>query len=57
VYRRALRGDLPPLEMRVHTKSKPAGSALPNDIPNYPAYSAKFMVKLFAAWVAMLLRR
>ena len=57
VYRRALRGDLPPLEMRVHTKSKPAGSVLPNDIPNYPAYSAKFMAKLFAAWVAMLLRR
>ncbi len=41
--------------MRVHTKS--AGSDLPNDVPSYPAYSAKFMVKLFAAWIAMLLRR
>jgi hypothetical protein len=57
VYRTALRGDLPPLEMRVHTKSKPAGSVLPNDVPNYSAYSAKFMVELFAAWIAMLLRR
>ena len=57
IYRTALRGDLPPLEMRVHTKSKPTGSALPNDVPSYPGYSAKFMVKLFAAWVAMLLRR
>ena len=55
VYRTALRGDLPPLEMRVHTKS--TGSDLPNDVPNYSAYSAKFMVKLFAAWIAMLLRR
>ena len=57
VYRTALRGELPPLEMRVHTKSKPEGSDLPNDVPSYPGYSAKFMVKLFAAWVAMLLRR
>ena len=57
VYRTALRGDLPPLEMRVHTKSKPKGSALPNDIPNYQGYSARFMAKLFAAWIAMVLRR
>ena len=57
VYRAALRGDVPPLEMRVHTRSRPAGSALPNDVPSYPAYSLKFMAKLFAAWIAMLLRR
>ena len=57
VYRTALRGELPPLEMRVHTKSKPPGSDLPNDVPNYPTYYAKFMAKLFAAWIAMLLRR
>ena len=57
VYRTALQGDLPPLEMRVHTKSKPKGSALPNDAPNYQGFSAKFMAKLFAAWIAMLLRR
>ena len=57
VYRTALRGELPPLEMRVHTKSKPPGSDLPNDVPNYPTYCAKFMAKLFAAWIAMLLRR
>lgn len=57
IYRTALRGDPPPLEMRVHIRSKPAGSDLPNDVPNYPAYSPKFMAKLFAAWIAMLLRR
>jgi hypothetical protein len=57
IYRTALQGDLPPLEMRVHTKSKPAGSDLPNDVPNYLAYSLKFMAKLFTAWIAMLLRR
>jgi len=26
-------------------------------MPSYPAYSLKFMAKLFAAWIAMLLRR
>lgn len=57
IYRTALRGDLPPLEMRVHTKSRPAGSDLPNDVPSSPAYSLKFMAKLFTAWIAMLLRR
>ena len=57
VYRAALQGDVPPLEMRVHTKTRPAGSGIPNDVPSYPAYSFKFMAKLFAAWMAMLLRR
>lgn len=57
MYLAALRGDVPPLEMRLHTKARPAGGDLPNDVPNYPAYSFKFMAKLFAAWIAMLLRR
>ena len=57
IYRTALRGDLPSLDVRVHTKSKPAGSDLPNDVPSYPGYSAKFMAKLFGAWIAMVLRR
>jgi hypothetical protein len=57
VYRMALRGDVPPLEMRVHTKSRPAGTDLPDDVPSYPGYSFKFMAKLFGAWIAMLLRR
>ena len=57
VYRAALRGDVPPLEMRVHTKARPAGCDLPNDVPSSPAYGLKLMAKLFAAWVAMRLRR
>ncbi len=57
MYRTALRGDVPPPEMRVHTKSKPAGTDLPNDVPNYSGYSSKFMAKLLGAWIAMLLRR
>lgn len=57
IYRAALQGDLPPLEMRIQTKSRPAGTDLPNEIPSYPGHSLKFMVKLFTAWIAMLLRR
>jgi hypothetical protein len=57
IYQTALRGDLPPLEMRVHTKSKPTGIDLPDDVPSYSGYSFRFMAKLFGAWIAMLLRR
>ncbi len=57
IYQTALWRDLPPLEMRVHTKSRPAGSDLPNDVPNHQGYSLRFMAKLFAAWIPMLLRR
>jgi hypothetical protein len=57
IYQTALVRDLPPLEMRVHTKSRPAGSDLPNDVPNHQGYSLRFMAKLFAAWIPMLLRR
>lgn len=57
IYRTALQGDLPPLEMRVQTKSKPAGANLPNDVPIYSSHSPKFMAKLFTAWIVMLLRR
>jgi hypothetical protein len=57
VYRTALGGDSPPPEMRLHTKSKPAGTDLPNDVPSYRASSLRFMAKLFSAWIAMLLRR
>lgn len=57
VYQAALRGDPPPVEMRVHTKSRRAGSALPGDVPNHPGYSLRFLAKLFFAWIRMLLRR
>ena len=57
MYRAAFRGDLPSLERRVHTRSRPAGVRLPNDVPNHRGYSLKFMGKLFGAWIAMLLRR
>jgi hypothetical protein len=57
VYRTALRGDVPTPEMRVHTKSRPVDTDLPDDVPSYSRYSFKFMTKLCGAWIAMLLRR
>lgn len=57
VYRTALPGDAPPVEMRLHTKSRPAGVDLPDDVPNHAGYSARFMAKLLAARISMLLRR
>jgi hypothetical protein len=43
--------------MRVHTKSRPEGVDLPDDVRNHQGYSLKFMAKLLVAWIPMLLRR
>ncbi|HEY1560227.1 MAG TPA: hypothetical protein VGF71_04975 [Caulobacteraceae bacterium] len=51
LYRDRLPGDPPRLEMRVMTKA--AGVSVSDDLPNYPAYPARFMVRLLAAWAAM----
>ncbi|WP_229726826.1 GFA family protein [Sphingomonas alpina] len=57
LYRARFADGAPPLEMRVMTRDRPAGVTLPGDVPNFPRFSGKFMVKLFFAWIAMLLRR
>jgi hypothetical protein len=57
LYRDRLPDDAPALEMGVMAKDRPSGSALPNGIPSYPTYPAKFMIKLLAAWAAMGFRR
>lgn len=57
VYRARFQGDVPPLQMRVQTKFKPENSDVPSDVPSYPAWPLKFMAKLVAARIAMLLRR
>jgi hypothetical protein len=56
-YRARFRGDLPPVQMRICTKSKPAGVVLPNDMPSHPGLPPRLMAKLLASGVAMLLRR
>lgn len=57
VYRARFQGDVPPLQMRIWTKYKPEGSDIPNDVPSYATFPLKFIAKLVAARIAMLLHR
>ena len=56
-YHARFRGALPPLEMRVCTKSKLPGTVLPDDVPSYETYPLGMMLKLLASRVAMLIGR
>lgn len=48
-----LAGTLPALEMRTMTIDLPAGTALPDDVPNAARQNVWFFVKLLSAWIAM----
>jgi hypothetical protein len=56
-YRARFRGDLPPVQMRICTKSRPADAVLPTDLPNYPSYPAGLVFKLLVSRVAMAIGR
>jgi hypothetical protein len=47
------KGALPPLDVRTMTKDLPAGTVLPDDVPNASQQTISFMVKLLGAWIAM----
>jgi hypothetical protein len=47
----------PPLQMRICTKYKAPDVVLSDDVPSYPGYPLRFLAKLLASGVAMLLRR
>jgi hypothetical protein len=57
MYRNRIPTGVPQLEMRVMTKDRRAGIELADDVPNYRGFSGKFIFKLFAARIAMGLRR
>jgi hypothetical protein len=57
VYRSRFKGDIPPLQIRICTKFKPENGDLPSDVPGYSSYPLKFLAKLVAARIAMLLHR
>ena len=57
IYRNRFPADVPPVEMRVMTQERRDGVELADDLPNYPGYSGKFMLRLVAAWIAMGFRR
>jgi hypothetical protein len=57
VYRARFHGVAPPLQMRICTKSKPQSGDVPNDVRGYSGFPLKFVAKLVAAKIAMLLLR
>jgi hypothetical protein len=57
IYRGRLPNNIPPATMRLMTVERPKDVMLPDDMPNYPGRSGKFMLKLLRAWAAMGFRR
>lgn len=57
VYRDRLGDDPPPLEMRICTKSKPAGAELADDLPNYASIAPGLVFRLVKSKLAMLFGR
>lgn len=56
-YRARFRGELPPLQMRICTRSRADGVVLPDDVPSHKGYPPALIFKLLASRVAMLLGR
>ncbi|MDR7150794.1 hypothetical protein J2W49_002757 [Hydrogenophaga palleronii] len=48
--------DLPALEIRTMTRSRPVGVVLPDDVPNPDTHNFTFYARLLAAWAAMRFR-
>lgn len=57
LYRDRISTNAPPREMGVMAKDRPADPNLPNGLPVYSTYPARFMIRLLAAWAAMGFRR
>jgi hypothetical protein len=57
VYRSRIRGEAPPLQLRVCTKFKPGNGAQPSDVASFPGYPPRFLARLLLARLAMLLGR
>lgn len=57
LYRARFPADAPPLQMRIQTKFKSPGSAMPNDVPAYATFPLSLVAKMIAARIAMLFRR
>jgi hypothetical protein len=57
IYRNRFPNGEPPIEMRLMTKERPAGTVLAGDVPNHEGFSGKLMLNLILAWIAMGFRR
>jgi hypothetical protein len=57
VYRSRFRGDAPPVRMRICMKFRPEGGYVSDDARGYPGFPLRFLTKLVAARISMLLHR
>lgn len=57
VYRARFGDDAPPIQVRIQTKFKPDNETILNDVPSYKTYPLRFIGKLMAARIAMLVGR
>ena len=55
VYRGRYQAAAPTLEIRINTRFSPAGGERASDVPSYASYPLRFVAKLVAAKIAMLL--
>jgi hypothetical protein len=55
IYRSRMDGDSPPPQVRVCTRFKPLPDNGPTEVPGYPGYPVRFLVRLLAARIAMWL--
>jgi hypothetical protein len=55
VYHSRVQGTVPPVQLRICTRYKPASNENPLDVPAYPGYPFKFIARLLGARIAMWL--
>jgi hypothetical protein len=53
-YRTRFEGDVPPLEMRICTKSRTSDEALGTTVPSYAGYPPRLLVRLIGSMLAMI---
>jgi hypothetical protein len=57
LYRARCHGELPPLEARIFTRSRPEGVVLADDVPSYKSFPPGFIVRMITSRIAMALGR
>lgn len=49
--------ERPDLQIRIQTKYVPTGIAIPADVPHYPGFPLRFIVRLLGTKLAMMIGR